>query len=45
MRRLRLEISNVTAFKMALVKYKIRQILGRVHHPQQVGKPSNTLLA
>ncbi len=31
-------VKGVTAFEIALVKYKIRQILGRVHHPQTNGK-------
>ncbi len=32
------KVKGVTAFEKALVKYEIRQILGRVHHPQTNGK-------
>ena len=32
------KVKGVTAFEKALVKHEIRQILGRVHHPQTNGK-------
>ncbi len=32
------KVKGVTAFEKALAKHEIRQILGRVHHPQTNGK-------
>ena len=36
---------GATEFEKALVKHEIRQVLGRVHHPQQVGKPTKAIPA